>query len=347
MGEQLNQFCVLPYAGLAAENRVGPFVFWPWNDSYSEKYIPDPILRDRVSQEITRHVSLLGKPLSTQCLVSVNDRQSNHLARGEEDCLNAALGLLALAYLLPVVNQNAPVPEHFQAFVTPLIDQGQHYPVVSRGLHELTNVIVPSGVPFLRFQVPREVDGCSMSQRRYFCGFAGHTPNLFQGISSELPDGEIMCLADRLLQSPVAPESVRAFRAVWWHNFSVRQDETLDPGQRAIALGTAFEILFDLGRSVSKKRPVCEQVDRLLSSSGEHRFTVNERKPYRVTRTSYVTYKLFQWRNKVVHGEDYDIMDGTIRVRGWGRRNLVLVASRVFGRCFKAMLSCYGSSVRV
>ena len=107
-----------------------------------------------------------------------------------------------------------------------------------------------------------------------------------------------------------------------------------------MALATAFEILFDVGDQRQKNMRICQEVDRLLAQPSDRRWKVpNSRPAYSVTRVSYVTHKLYKWRNKVAHGDSFDERDFTLRARGWGRKSLVLIASRVFGRCFKAMFS--------
>lgn len=331
-GSGVTRICVLPYAGLQTPVVIGPVHFWPWCDPrVRERYIPHRHLLPKVEVEVNRHVNWFGQPLSTQCLVSVTDAVGMRLASGIEPELGPALDLLTFAYLLPVVSQSPPIPEHFDAFVMPLAEPGKEYRLVSGGLHNLMNIVVPDGVPLLRLQQPREVDGITMRQRAYF---VTSRPDLCEGIHAELPESEIAAIGGRLLSMPFSADARRAFMAVWWHNLALRQNEVLGAG-RAIALSTAFEVLFNVDRSDAKAKGLCSKVDALLSGPVDHRYVVREKKPYYVTRASYVVYKLYKWRNKVVHGDQYDIVDGTIRLRGWGRRNVVLVASRIFGRCFK------------
>jgi len=342
-GKVIKQFCILPYAGLDEVAIVGPFHCWPWRDvEIRNKYVADLGLQTVLQTEIDRHIDFFGRPMTSQCLVSTAGPGGFSLASGEEVNLPAALSLLAFSFLMPVVLQSPPVPEHFGSFVSPLLVRGQGYAVASAGLHHLTILIGPASVPSIRFQVPREIDGCTMGQRRL--GLIGQPAAFCQDIPQNLPDARILVVGGQLLASFDDPRSQRAFGAVRWHNLALRQDPTLDHGQRPVALATAFEILFDLGASRSKAKPVCEEVDRLLSPPSERRFAVHGTKPgkvaYHVTRTSFVVHKLYMWRNKVVHGESCDVVpDATIRARGWGRRNLVLVASRVFGRCFLAKYS--------
>lgn len=345
MGQQLTQFCVLPYAGLVSENRIGPFVFWPWaSTALRNRHIPDEALRERVAREISRYVGLLGRPLTTQCLVSVEGDQGTILASGGEENLGAAITFLAFSYLLPVVTQNTPVPEHFLSYISQLAELGKPHFVVSAGLHKLTHWVDAQGVPSLTFQVPREVDGLNMAQRWlslsscpwYLALGAQHRPGAGAVSTPSLPDRDVLKLGDRLLRQPRTSDVRRAVEAVRWHNLALLQQETLDVGQRPVAMATAFEILLQ-PPDREKCRHLCQSADALLQRKGTYwARDKKKRKTYQLSRDSYVLYKLYRWRTKVVHGEAYDIPDGTVRLRGWGRKNLVLVASRLFGRCFMA-----------
>lgn len=331
---EIKHVCVLPYAGLDRVDIVGPFHFWPWHQhGLPEKYIPNDGLRKRVSEEVNRHVNWFGKPIFTQCLASVQENGRPRLAIPSYEGLGEAVSLLAFAYLVPFVDQNPPVPEHFRLFTMPLCTGGRG--VSSGGLHNFLTYVSDS--VGLRLQSPLEVHGCGMRQRSFFLP---GMPAFCEGISQTLPDQGILDLGDRLLSGLGSEQARRAFESLNWHNLALRQQE-LEYGVRAIALATAFEILFDVGdQRQNKNMCICREVDRLLAQPSDSRRTVPKSNPaYSVTRISYVTHKLYKWRNKVVHGESFEDRDFTLRARGWGRKSLILIASRIFGRCFKAMFS--------
>lgn len=330
---EVKHVCVLPYAGLDRVDVVGPFHFWPWRQSgLPEKYIPNDNLRNRVLEEVNRHVNWSGMAIHTQCLVSIQEQGRLRLAALSDGGLSEAVNLLAFAYLLPFVDQSPPVPEHFRLYNMPLCTGGRG--VSSGGLHNLLTYV--SNSVGLRLQSPLEVDGCGMRQRSFVLP---GMPAFCEGISQTLPDQEILDLGQGLLSALGSEQGRRAFESLRWHNLALRQQE-LEYGVRAIALATAFEILFDVGNKDQKNMRICQEVDRLLGQPSGPRWKVRKSNPaYSVTRNSYVTHKLYRWRNKVVHGASVKDRDFTLRARGWGRKSLVLIASRIFGRCFKAIFS--------
>jgi len=178
-----------------------------------------------------------------------------------------------------------------------------------------------------------------MRQRSFF--LPGR-PAFCEGISQTLPDQEILDLGEGLLSGLGSEQGRRAFASLRWYKLALRQQELEEYGMRAIALTTAFETLLDVGNKDRKNMWICQEVDRLLDQPSGSRWKVMVPKSnpaYSVTRNSYVTHKLYKWRNKVVHGASVEDRDFTLQARGWGRKSLVLIASRIFGRCFKAIFS--------
>jgi hypothetical protein len=154
-------------------------------------------------------------------------------------------------------------------------------------------------------------------------------------------DGDVLKAFGKLLaQKRRRAETRRLFQSLDWFRFAHVGAEDTSIFSKAIMMGTAFEILLDIGGIQQKRDALTAAIDQLLDEGSHKKETrqIVSRSgktitPITHTKAGWWMWAFYQARNAIAHG---DAVDG--RVLRYGNRRIswlshLIVADLVFWEC--------------
>ncbi len=327
--------CIMPWAGLREEVRVGPVRFWPWDESR----VPEPMVREQLNRYFNCFVDHYGKPVDTITICSHGEPDFRILNSFDEYSeIRSAVDILIFSAISPQTKNavcannpsvGPPTTDRYQLIGQKMKPPDDNTLVIGAG--SLTSV--------------EQMDEIHISKPWGVGGTFGIDPD------EELIGGFNKVFSDEF----PSDARERIFRGLEFFRLAhTEADEELNrPGfvtiatlSKLVMMATAFEILLEFPES-PKSRYFAEQVENKIKTD---EFLIEERcdrKNKRVKRSKgeWWAWDFYNLRSKIVHGDKIEPKE--LIYKNWITYNIA--ADLVFWEFVKRELyerGCLGERAR-
>ena len=316
--------CIMPWAGLRQEVKMGPVRFWPWD----EKRVPDPNIRQLLKRYFKCFVDHHGDPVKTITICSYGEQDFELLEQCEYNELRAAIDVLIFSIIAP--QTRLAVCGNTSSAGPPTTDR---YQVIGQQLRPGDpNIYIKAGSSLS----VDEMDDVHISQ-----------PWCLGGSFRIGPDEELVRAFDRIFnQSFPSIIRERIFRSLEWFRFAHTEAEQISETSKLVMMATVFEIFLQVPNIPQKKKFLAEKIEEIISD----RDFLTETRPignrsFTYSKVAWWAWDFYTLRNRIVHGDQ--IAQSELRYINWITFNIV--ADLVFWELVKRDLytqGCLGERVR-
>ncbi len=297
--------CIMPWAGLRQEVKIGAVRFWLWDESK----VSDLNVRNQLNKFFSCFVDHHGEPVKTITICSHGHPDFRMLSKdAENEDLHSAVDILVFSSIGPQVKR--AVATGHRCMAPPSSDR---YQIITQRVNPGDKMIALRAGDFGGGFW--DIDEVRISQP---WGMGGEF-----GIE---PDRTLITALGRVFENGFPSEvKERMLRSLEWFKLAHAETEQISIFSKVVMMGTAFEILLDFPDRGQKSEFFVEQMETKIRKSD---FVVPNRarkgsdgKDHSYSQAGWWAWDFYQLRNKIVHGNKMDI--GGLRYKNWITHNIV------------------------
>lgn len=319
--------CIMPWAGLRQEVRVGPVRFWPWD----KKRVPDIIVQEQLKRYFNCFVDHYGNPVNTITICSHGEpdfRTLNDIKEYNE--IRSAVDILIFSIICPQTkigvcanNQTVgpPTADRYQMIGQKMMPPNDNSIVIGAG--SLTNV--------------DQMDKIHISK-----------PWCVGGTFGTDPDKEFISAFDKVFNTEFPADmrerifrSLEFFRLVHTElDLGLNQPFAIEKLSKLVMMSTVFEIFLSFPDTPQKKKYFADKIQDKIANSDFIPETRTGSKNKTVTRSkaAWWAWDFYNLRNKIIHGDKIEKED--LLYKDWITHDIV--ADLVFWELVKRELYEHG-----